>query len=96
MGLKNFLKQQGFIEDDKKPEVNPEKINNPQRAANTVAPTYFPLPDETEKVTDSGSTEDPSFVTPLQKTGNASSAIDPTFVKFFEDELAKANLHGPD
>ena len=43
---------------------------------------------------------DPSFVTPLEESTKEYKSdnvqVDQTFIKFFEDELAKANMPGPD
>ncbi len=97
MGLKNFLQQRGFIEDDSKPKTETTSHDGHSTGSNEVAPTYFPI-------TPSGSSanggSDPSFVTPLQTSSSSSSSsstqLDSSFVKFFEDELTKANLPGPD
>jgi len=101
MGLKSFLKQQGFIAEEPGDKEKPE---NPapapaQRPVNNVAPTYFPLYPSNNTVGSSApSAPDPSFVTPLQQTAVVTSGDqpDPTFIKFFEDELGKANIPGPD
>ncbi len=103
MGLKNFLKEQGFIKEEAedKKEVEKNSGNSKQTAAE-AAPTYFPLePQPAETNNDKlPVSSDPSFVTPLQESGpankNEKQQIDPTFIKFFEDELVKANLPGPD
>ena len=99
MGLKTFLQQQGFIADD----ATEETISKPSNSSatptnNTVAPTFFPM--QPAVVPEASRTDEaPSFVAPLPQT-TASTApqqqLDPTFVKFFEDELVKANLPGPD
>ena len=93
MGLKNFLKEQGFIAS----EPGDKKVT--QANANTVAPVvtpvYFPL-SSTSPEKGSG-TLDPSFVTPLQQAvSTMRDQPDATFIKFFEDELVKSNLPGPD
>ncbi len=94
MGLKDFLKQQGFIADD--PGAKKEKVDNTRTAPPPVTPVYFPVSPATEGGTKpTGS--DPSFVTPLHQAASASTEqLDPSFIKFFEDELSKANLPGPD
>ncbi|MEP7108018.1 MAG: hypothetical protein ABI760_08545 [Ferruginibacter sp.] len=102
MGLKDFLKQQGFIADEpgdkmKKQDDNSGKVKQPVSA---IAPTFFPLHAPVNITPDSPSPgtmqTDPSFVTPLPQITNEKEHLDPTFVKFFEDELMKANLPGPD
>lgn len=99
MGLKNFLKQQGFIQED--PEEKAHNEVSGQAAAKTPAnntPVIFPVYPTGASVPsgDSQLATDPSFVAPLQQTGTTSELPDATFVKFFEDELAKANIPGPD
>jgi hypothetical protein len=102
MGLKSFLKQQGFIADEPG-----DKIKGPGANSNTapqpvsaIAPTFFPLLSATNATAGPASSgaiqPDPSFVAPLHQNTNEKESLDPTFVKFFEDELAKANLPGPD
>jgi hypothetical protein len=99
MGLKNFLREKGFIEDDSKikSDKNAQNIGS-QASSSEVAPTFFPLNSNVITATSpSNDTEsEPSFVTPLEKGKNETVQPDPTFVKFFEDELVKANLPGPD
>jgi hypothetical protein len=103
MGLKKFLKEQGFIKErsgDKK-DANSTSGVAKQRDVE-VTPTYFPLePVASEPKTETPqASSDPSFVTPLEENEpenrNEKQPIDPTFIKFFEDELTKANLPGPD
>jgi len=99
MGLKNFLREKGFIEDDSKNKSDKNAQNTGlQTSSSEVAPTFFPL--NSKVITASPSSNDndsePSFVTPLEKGKNETDQPDPTFVKFFEDELVKANLPGPD
>jgi hypothetical protein len=95
MGLKNFLKEQGFIADapgDKKPEKTASS-----GAASNVAPVYFPITPAGGGNSTAGSPGEPSFVSPLQQAVTTmGEQLDATFVKFFEDELVKANLPGPD
>jgi len=103
MGLKTFLREQGFIKEgpEDKKEVEKNSGGAKQTAAE-VSPTYFPLePEAADTNTDNqAASSDPSFVTPLQESRaankNEKQQIDPTFIKFFEDELVKANLPGPD
>jgi hypothetical protein len=100
MGLKSFLKQQGFIEDElgDKAKEHGDNSRESQEPVST-APTFFtqhsPEP-ATPISTTSGTIPDPSFVAPLLQNTNIQEQLDPTFVKFFEDELVKANLPGPD
>ncbi len=93
MGLKDFLKQQGFIAEspeDKKAAADNTRVAKPA----VVEPMYFPVNAGTAK---NNTTGDPSFVTPLQQVGAGMAAQpDATFVKYFEDELVKSNLPGPD
>lgn len=103
MGLKSFLVQQGFIKDEpadaKKPEAESASAPAPAKPAPTpVEPTYFPV----NTAAPASAVADPSFVSPLQQQAMPSFATslsdqpDPAFIKFFEDELAKQNLPGPD
>ncbi|MEP7144832.1 MAG: hypothetical protein ABI707_18250 [Ferruginibacter sp.] len=102
MGLKSFLKQQGFIagEPGDKIKEKGDHSNAAQQPASTIAPTFFPLHSATNETATSASSgtssPDPSFVTPLHQNTTVKEQLDPTFVKFFEDELVKANLPGPD
>jgi hypothetical protein len=96
MSLINFLKQQGFIEDNKPDKIKTDTKENTSDSSNAVTPTYFPVQDDNSGSTQTSSADDPSFVAPLSKRKFADDSVDPTFVKFFEDELTKANLAGPD
>jgi hypothetical protein len=97
MGLKTFLQQQGFIADDPKgkSEEQGNTVSSAQQKNAEVIPTYFPFSSGTT-ATSAATTADPSFVTPLKQTNNLKEQPDPTFIKFFEDELVKANIPGPD
>jgi len=96
MGLKNFLKEQGFIAEgpgDKKTE----KPVNTAGSSSGVTPTYFPVNAASSGSNNTATGGEPSFVTPLQQAvSSVNQQPDATFVKFFEDELLKANLPGPD
>ncbi|MEP6746139.1 MAG: hypothetical protein ABJB86_00355 [Bacteroidota bacterium] len=95
MGLKNFLKEQGFIA-DLPPDKKPEKAASAGTNSN-VAPTYFPLTPANVGSSTPAVSGEPSFVSPLQQAVNSiGEQPDATFVKFFEDEMVKANLPGPD
>jgi hypothetical protein len=99
MGLKDFLKKQGFIEDD--PVNNPQgqgsNSDNSSSSTSNIAPTFFPIQSLGGNAASNAGSSDPSFVvTPTQQNSNESNQLDPTFVKFFEDELVKANMPGPD
>ena len=99
MGLKNFLREKGFIEDDSKNKSDKNaQSTGSQTSLSEVVPTFFPL--NSNLITSTPSSNDtesePSFVTPLAKSSNETVQPDPAFVKFFEDELVKANLPGPD
>ena len=102
MGLKSFLKQNGFIEDgpDDKPGIKSGNEENIKETITGVPPVYFPV---TSTVPGNGnnnntvSGEDPSFVVATStQAATAKVQIDPSFIKFFEDELVKSNLPGPD
>ena len=99
MGLKNFLKQQGFITEESEDKTKRQNADPAaaQKSAQ-VAPMFFPVqpPPNSTVAPSPAETGDPSFVSPLPQSTSAQSAPDPTFVKFFEDELVKANLPGPD
>lgn len=104
MGLKSFLVSQGFIKEEpadvKKPAAESDSAPAPAKPAPTsVEPTYFPV----NPAAQTAAPADPSFVSPLQQqatmpsfASSLSDQPDPAFVKFFEDELAKQNLPGPD
>ena len=104
MGLKSFLVQQGFIaadhSGDTKNQGDAEVTSN--QLGTTISPTFFPLnvpATSSQKDRPSDSSADPSFVTPLSyksSSSNNKEVIDPTFIKFFESELVKANSPGPD
>jgi hypothetical protein len=101
MGLTSFLKAQGFIKDEPADEVNEQNDNSGsnEEPDNKVTPTFFPV-EPASAPSSSASSSDPSFVSPLKQGAPQDTAekdhLDPTFVKFFEDELVKANLPGPD
>jgi len=93
MGLKSFLQQQGFIEDD---AAGKNKQADKPAGAPAIAPAYFPV-DTINQPGGKIAGTDPSFVSPLPRAiGNAGEQPDPSFIKFFEDELVKSNLPGPD
>ena len=102
MGLKNFLRQKGFIEDEpgEKIKEHPDSGIKASQPVPDVAPTFFPLHTTADSVTapptEGGAPADPSFVAPLHQNEPVQDQPDPTFVKFFEDELVKANLPGLD
>jgi hypothetical protein len=99
MGLKDFLKKQGFIEDESGDKAKGQGSNSDTGSSSlsNIAPTFFPIQSVTNTVTGNTGSADPSFVVmaPPQNS-NEINQLDPTFVKFFEDELVKANLPGPD
>src|SRR6516165_2326000 len=96
MGLKSFLKDQGFIQDTHEP--SPTKASEKSKTSDSadVAPTYFPITPTSDTGSSTGSVGEPSFVAPLSQGSAKQDQPDPAFIKFFEDELAKANLPGPD
>ena len=92
MGLKDFLKQQGFIADG--PEDKKTADNTRVAKPAVIEPVYFPVNAGTAAASTAG---DPSFVSPLpQAAAGTKEQPDPNFIKYFEDELAKTNLPGPD
>ncbi|HTE32052.1 MAG TPA: hypothetical protein VK666_16840 [Chryseolinea sp.] len=97
MGLIDFLKEQGFIESGtgNKEKEKANRSDNSQQAS-SVPPTYFPVSDTGDPVSSAPTDVEPSFVTPLKQNTSVKEEIDPTFIKFFEDELVKANFPGPD
>jgi len=102
MGLKSFLKEQGFIAEGPSDKVKDQ--NNKPSSVNQdipISPVYFPMTPSADATTEASGSAEPSFVAPMQqRSPRASSSsqlqVDPTFIKFFEDELVKANLPGPD
>jgi hypothetical protein len=103
MGIKNFLKQQGFIkEDTDNKSVHESGSDNSKKTASESAPVYFPVTSPSSETNNANSSaqDDPSFVAALpersQENKSDRQQLDPTFIKFFEDELVKANLPGPD
>ncbi len=98
MGLKSFLQQQGFIAND----PIEKSVTDDRVVKQSVAPTFFPTHGSAgippESIPLKPIVTEPPFVTPLnqQSALKTEQQIDPSFVKFFEDELVKANLSGPD
>jgi hypothetical protein len=96
MGLKDFLKKQGFIEDEPDRKVQGGDSNTVSSSFSNIAPTFFPVQPTAGGAGSTGTT-DPSFVVISSPQNSApQNQPDPTFVKFFEDELIKANLPGLD
>ena len=96
MGLKDFLKQQGFIADGPADKAK-QPADKTSIAKSAVEPMYFPVSESAAST--AAASGDPSFVEPLRQVagnGNTGAQPDASFIKFFEDELAKANLPGPD
>lgn len=83
MSLKTFLQEKGFIEKDK---ADDNKVNV-SGASNQVAPTYFPI----HELNTTATTPSPG-----NTTISIHESMDPAFIKFFEDELARVNFSGPD
>jgi hypothetical protein len=97
MGLKSFLKEQGFIEDGPADKKTPKAAAGQAQPAAGVAPVYFPVGAAGSGGRTADVAGEPSFVTPLQQAVNTiNEQPDASFIKFFEDELVKANLPGPD
>ena len=94
MSLKSFLQEKGYIQkDDSKGKSTPK---DPDKPKDSVPPTYFPLDESTEKETAVSVTTFNSQNQIEQTDTSAKVKIDTAFIKFFEDELVKANLPGPD
>ncbi len=99
MSLKSFLQEKGYIEKeaDKKEANKDAPVSQPAPAA-SVPPTYFPIHGQDDAA--AGASSGPSYVVPLETSRPANvsgqAKIDEAFIKFYEDELAKANLPGPD
>lgn len=99
MGLKSFLIQQGFIADNDNSAAKTSEVKTaPTKDSESLAPTFFPVQpmDTGQKSSGNDSSADPSFVTPLQQDKADKDQPDPSFVKFFENEMLKANLPGQD
>ena len=102
MGLKNFLKQKGLIEDDSagKAKSNANDEVDATAGSTYVSPRYFPITSAaavTGQSLSSAESSNPSFVVGnSQQPVTAKEQIDPSFIKFFEDEMTKSNLPGPD
>ena len=100
MSLKSFLQEKGFIEKETdKKETNTGTAVSQQAPTESVPPTYFPIGNQDDPV--KGTNPQPSYVVPLETSRPAATAsqqakIDEAFIKFYEDELTKANLPGPD
>jgi hypothetical protein len=103
MSLKSFLQEKGFIE--KEPVKQEAGINTgneqsaaPQATPESVPPTYFPIHSQDNPLTNTPRT---SYIPPPETTRtttapSSATKIDDAFIKFYEDELVKANLPGPD
>jgi hypothetical protein len=92
MSLKSFLQERGFIEkeeDSQSKPAEPKASVAANSSAPAVEPTYFPLHSGMEGT--GPATANASAPDTRTKTG-----VDEAFVKFFEDELSKVNLPGPD
>ena len=94
MSLKSFLQEKGYIQSESgSGEVSKTVTQN--GGSESPAPVYFPLtesqPYQDVPVTKFGIQNDIA-----QPESLSSPRIDDAFIKFFEDELLKANLPGPD
>jgi hypothetical protein len=110
MSLKKFLQQKGYIEKDEeseKKEAEKKTGSSGNQDQQSIAPTYFPLYSAETPETTSGTTQSkpaeskpaeskPFVVADSAPVYNTSENIDPAFIKFFEDELARSNFPGPD
>lgn len=104
MSLKKFLQQKGFIEKEEEPEKKEAEkktgSSGKQDQQQSIEPTYFPLYSGETTEIKSGITGAQSSVVaesvPVNPINTTSENVDPAFIKFFEDELAKSNFPGPD
>ena len=86
MGLKDFLKKQGFITDESGDKIKDQSSNSNTTQGSAVAPTFFPVHPATNEnanaVSGAVTPPDPSFVAPLQQQNtNEKEPLDATFVK---------------
>jgi hypothetical protein len=89
MSIKTFLQEKGFIEKDKTGDIKKnENVNT--MPSSQVEPTYFPIHDSGAAVSVSSSKGQVASAT------SSSESLDQAFIKFFEDELSRVNLPGPD
>lgn len=101
MGLKNFLQQQGFIAKEEPEEEAGEVKSTTTPPPVPMAPVIFPA-QEPPPLPSSGivaaAAQQPVFIQEAAQAAPAPGpvAVDPAFIKFFEDEIIKANLPGPD
>jgi DNA repair exonuclease SbcCD ATPase subunit len=104
MSLKKFLQQKGFIEKEEEPAKNEGEKKagssgkqEQHQHQQTIEPTYFPLISGETTETKSGTTAaQPTVAAASAPVYNTVESVDPAFIKFFEDELAKSNFPGPD
>lgn len=95
MGLKDFLIKQGFITETNGDSSNSETSDGKQQpVTEKIAPTFFPVRENNGDVVSNNN--QPDFVTSINQPPSVKDQIDPGFIKFFEDELVKSNLPGPD
>jgi hypothetical protein len=97
MGLKTLLSQQGIIEQDSEYKII-EKFdsdNYSQQPDSIITPMLFP-PAGIGEFNSIENSCDISFSSPVPSDRNVKELLDPTFIKFFEDELTRANLPGSD
>src|SRR5438045_9781093 len=89
MSLKTFLQEKGFIERDAE-EYNKNDHDRKSKPASEIEPTYFPINDTGATLAQSSKNSSANNTVPT------SEPIDKAFIKFFEDELVRVNLPGPD
>lgn len=99
MSLITFLQEKGFIEKgtESKTGNKDKQAENvkPEQSTLIVEPTYFPLHNSAMEETQVASNFVQSDALNLRQN-NKTQDIDEAFIKFFEDELVKVNLAGPD
>ena len=81
MGLIDFLKKQGFIEEgSENKKKGKADLSGNSELATPVSPTYFPI---TEIGNSASSGGEPSFVAPLQQNTNEKEQPDPNICQIF-------------
>lgn len=66
-----------------------------ETTSNIQTPSYFPQTENTVQNQNSNTLQ-PSFVVTSSQTNVNTGTLNPEFIKYFEDELAKANIPGMD
>ena len=93
MGLKKFLKDNGFItDDDPKKDTGTNQLS-PQQSQSSATPQFFPV----HGMVPFAGVYTPSSAEVTAAVGSSTMAApDPAFIKFFESEMAAKNPPGLD